>query len=126
VPDNRWKRSKGFDMTASDDVAAGAQEVCLLSVKVPATTNLRITHFGNVIDLGSEWGLITWSLRVNGVPDETLGAVLDQIGSISAPRELGRNPIARGGDVLEVYASSASAEICATGVTLKGEYGKEY
>ena len=122
MPEN-FRALRGFDQTHSDNVETGA-EVTLLSMKISTKTNLRLTHFGNIVTPNSEWGYMEWSVRINGVPDETLGKVLDQLGTIGLPRELGRKTIVHGGDLLEIVAISTSAIACRAGVTLKGEYGR--
>lgn len=122
-----FRVSKGFDQTDSALIPAGSSGTVIMRHKVPHSTSLRITHFGNDIEQAGGWGSITWKVLIDGRPDETLGKVKDQLGYTSQMRELGRKPIVHGGSVLEVYAENSDGVNAYDAlVSFKGEYGREY
>ena len=122
-----FKVSKGFDQTDSKNIPAGSTGTSIMRLKVPHSTSLRITHFGNDIGQAAGWSYITWRVMIDGVPDETLGKVKDQLGYTSQMRELGRKPIIPGGSVLEVFVENSDIVNAYDAlVSFKGEYGREY
>ncbi len=123
---SRWMKTKGYDYENSANVAAGATVVLTgFSISVPHSTALKITHFANNVQPVGGWGYTTWVLKINGVPQVPLDNVTDQLGQIGLPTELGVQPIARGGELIEVWVTNTSAAATNIAVRLKGEYGRD-
>ena len=85
-----------------------AQNYTILEIVVPEYHLLRISKIGQWLEVSELWGDVTWDFRINGViPDyegvyNQYGSFLQQIGTISDPKEI--YITAKGGDTILLRA----------------------
>jgi len=99
--------------------------VTLFTVRVPQGSKMRITHFGNYLNLAGHWSHVTWSMARNGVGVHPYDVVLDQLGLESRAREV-KPPVFNGGDEICITATDdgtiAQPPALAVGILLKYQF----
>ena len=109
------------DINISQTINATVQNTVLFTYRVPAKSELKVTHFSNYIDVVAEWGDIVWRLTRNGVGIYPYDQILDQIGIASDPREI-EPIIIRGGDEFTIYCDNNDVAVnVVCGIALRYE-----
>lgn len=107
------------DINLSEEVAAGVTAE-LFSFQVPSSSKMTVKSFANTINVFEAWGLITWTLKRNGIPIYPYHEITDQIAFGAPLRELVDCEI-HGADRFSIDGKNEYADTVKIGIALKYE-----
>jgi hypothetical protein len=88
--------------------------VTVLSYVVPDRHYAVFKSFGHMLDVGAQFGTVSWTIQVNKRPYRTYNAFLLQRGTIVQPTPLARPLTLKPKDVLEITATGGVTAVNAT------------
>jgi hypothetical protein len=93
------------DLVSEDGVALDQTETLVVSYQVPDRHIASFPRFGHMLDRASEWGVVTWTIKVNKKPIRTYHEFKQQRGTIIDPTIMAKPITLKGKDLLEVYGT---------------------
>lgn len=107
--------SEAEDICSEDPVAlSNGSPQTIVTYQVPDRHVASFKWFGHMLDVGSQWGTVLWTIRVNERPIRTYFNFKQQRGNFTNPTRLANVIKLKSKDTIEVIATGGATAVNAT------------
>lgn len=85
--------------------------VTVVSYQVPDVHYAVFRWFGHMLDVSSQWGIVSWTIQINKKPYRTYNGFLQQRGTIVQPTLIAKPIMLKPKDLLEVTATGGAVAV---------------